>query len=184
MPSSLLPSPCVFESRKMGPLRCHSRAPTALDPCPFLRLEVYGSRVAVRTIIAGPGAASCRRHPSLDCRGACLADGADLCRRRARPRPWTLGDPSHRRPGCLCVLNGGPISQIGFGVGCDLNIRCLLSPKRPSHLDRVRPPPLSVESHVGGLGSRRKIAYFKLRRYKYHHPRLAVPRTRRVRGLG
>ena len=35
--------------------------------------------------VAGPGAASGRRQPSRDC--SCLADGADPCRRRARPQP-------------------------------------------------------------------------------------------------
>ena len=76
-----------------------------------------------------------RHRPFWHC--ACLADGADPCRQRARPRPRTR-TPLHRR--CGCVPDGGPIGQINFGVGCDFHVWCLPhSLKQPSHPDLVGP---------------------------------------------
>ena len=49
MPSSHRPGSSVPESREAGPLRGLSRAPTALDLCPLLQPEVYGSGHNIRS---------------------------------------------------------------------------------------------------------------------------------------
>ena len=77
---------------------------------------------------AGPGAASGRRRRSRDC--ACLANGADPCRRRARPRHRS-GTPWHRR--CGCVLEWRADWRGKFWCGCDLLILCL-----PRSLRRIQ----------------------------------------------